>query len=220
MRRALIFALTAAAVLAACTSGPQPIEDGSNDQSILAWRASKDAMFKSNDDLDGDGQPDSPLLPADKVVFTGLPYYPIDPAHQMPAVLNENRSPRLLIELPTSSTELRRMQRVGTLTFTLKGTTLTLTAFADEGARTITRLFVPFGDLTSGTDTYKGGRYLELDRTSTTLYDLDFNRAYHPFCVFNPSYVCPVPPGENRLAVAIQAGERLRSATLSGRSLY
>ena len=52
-------------------------------------------------------------------------------------------------------------------------------------------------------------RSLELDRTSTNLYDLDFNRAYHPFCVFNVAYVCPVPPQENRLPVAIQAGERL-----------
>jgi uncharacterized protein (DUF1684 family) len=77
------------------------------------------------------------------------------------------------------------MQRVGSLSFTLKGTSLTLTAFADEGVRTITRLFVPFGDLTSGTDTYRGGRYLELDRTSTSLYDLDLNRAYHPYCVYN-----------------------------------
>jgi uncharacterized protein (DUF1684 family) len=166
-------------------------------------------MFKSAADRDGDGQPDSPLLPADRATFTGLHYYPIDPAYQMPAVLKENRSPKLMIELPTSSTELRKMQRVGTLTFTLKGATLTLTAFADEDARTITRLFVPFGDLTSGTETYRGGRYLELDRTSTTLYDLDFNRAYHPFCVYNANYVCPVPPKENRLGAAIQAGERL-----------
>lgn len=174
-------------------------------------------MFKSDGDQDGDGQPDSPLLPADRAAFTGLTYYPIDPAYQAPAVLKENRSPRLIIELPTSSIELRKMQRVGTLTFTIKGTTLTLTAFADEGVRTITRLFVPFGDLTSGTETYKGGRYLELDRTSTTLYDLDFNRAYHPFCVFNAGYVCPVPPPENRLAVAIQAGERLPAAAATGR---
>jgi hypothetical protein len=41
------------------------------------------------------------------------------------------------------------------------------------------------------------------------MYDLDFNRAYHPYCVYNVSYVCPVPPTENRLSVAIQAGERL-----------
>jgi uncharacterized protein (DUF1684 family) len=207
VRSTLLIALIAG--VGACTSGPQPGNDVSAVQSVQAWRAAKDAMFKSDADRDGDGQPDSPLLPEDRARFTGLPYYPIDPAYQMPAVLKENRSPKLIIELPTSSTELRRMQRVGTLTFTLKGTTLTLTAFADEGSGPITRLFVPFGDLTSGTETYKGGRYIELERTSTTLYDLDFNRAYHPFCVFNPSYVCPVPPQENRLPVAIQAGERL-----------
>jgi uncharacterized protein (DUF1684 family) len=68
---------------------------------------------------------------------------------------------------------------------------------------------VPFGDLTNGEETYKGGRYLELDRTPTGLYDLDFNRAYHPYCVYDISYVCPVPPRENRLTVAIKAGERL-----------
>lgn len=189
--------------MVACSSGPQPTNDAASQQSVAAWRAAKDALFKSDD---------SPLLPADRMAFTGLPYYPIDPAYQAPAVLKENRLPRLVIELPTSTTELRKMQRVGTLTFTVKGTTLTLTAFADEGVRDITRLFVPFGDLTSGTETYKGGRYLELDRTSTTLYDLDFNRAYHPYCVYNADFVCPVPPPENRLAVAIQAGERLPAA--------
>ena len=49
-------------------------------------------------------------------------------------------------------------------------------------------LFVPFGDLTNGTETYPGGRYLELNRTPTGIYDLDFNRAFHPFCYYNPQY--------------------------------
>jgi uncharacterized protein (DUF1684 family) len=71
------------------------------------------------------------------------------------------------------------------------------------------RLFVPFGDLTNNVETYGGGRYLDLDRTPTGLYDLDYNRAYHPYCVYNTTYECPVPPRENRLAVAIPAGERL-----------
>jgi len=206
-----MFVLIAGLGAGACTSGPQPVET-TNDQDILAWRASKDAMFRSDADLDGDGRPDSPLPPAERATFAGLRYWPIDPAYQMPAVLQENRAPRLIIELQTSSSEMRRMQRVGTLSFALKGTPLTLTAFAEEGDRDIRRLFVPFRDLTSGTETYEGGRYLELERTSTTLYDLDFNRAYHPFCVYNINYVCPVPPPENRLGVAVEAGERLSSA--------
>lgn len=189
-------------VAAACSSGPQPIDDTAHDQEILAWRVAKDAMFKSSSD--------TPLMPDDVAKFTGLPYYPIDAAYRMPAVLRQNPGqPSLIIELPTSSSEMRRMQRVGSLSFNLKGTALSLTAFADEGDTAIRRLFVPFGDLTSGTETYGGGRYLELDRSSSGMYDLDFNRAYHPYCVYNVSYVCPVPPSENRLAVAIQAGERL-----------
>jgi uncharacterized protein (DUF1684 family) len=85
-----------------------------------------------------------------------------------------------------------------------------ITGLARESV--MARLFVPFGDLTSTVDeTYKGGRYLDLDRTPTGLYDLDFNRAYHPYCVYSSDYDCPVPPRENRLAVAIRAGEKLGS---------
>ena len=82
------------------------------------------------------------------------------------------------------------MQKVGTLGFTLKQQTYQLTAFVDLDTNDVNRLFVPFGDLTNNKDTYGGGRYIELDRTPTGLYDLDFNRAYHPFCVYNSSYDC------------------------------
>ena len=72
-------------------------------------------------------------------------------------------------------------------------------------------VFVPFFDLTNGAETYPGGRYLDLDRTASGVYDLDFNRAYHPFCLFNAEYDCPVPPRENRLAIPIRAGEKLET---------
>jgi uncharacterized protein (DUF1684 family) len=85
-----------------------------------------------------------------------------------------------------------------------------LTAFVEVDSPDVNRLFLPFTDVTSNKETYGGGRYLELNKTATGLYDLDFNRAYHPFCVFNPGFECPVPPRENRLMTAIRAGERLR----------
>jgi uncharacterized protein (DUF1684 family) len=188
-------------LMAACTSGPQPMDDTGYDREILAWRADKDAMLK--------GSPDSPLLPEDRAVFTALPYFPVNSLYRMPARLDEDRSNTAVIELSTSADEKRRMQRVGSLRFTFNGKPLALTAFADEGTVVITRLFVPFGDLTSGDTTYGGGRYLDLDRTPTGLYDIDFNRAYHPYCVYNISYVCPVPPRENRLDIAILSGEKL-----------
>lgn len=160
-------------------------------------------MFKSDDK--------SPLLPEQKATFTGLPYYPFDPAYRVPASLTPDPAAgNTIIQLPTSAQEMRRMRRVGTLTFTIAGTSLQLTAFADAETRSMAQLFVPFFDATSGAGTYAGGRYLELPRTPTGLYDLDFNLAYHPYCVYNPAYVCPVPPRENRLAIPIPAGEKLR----------
>ena len=128
----------------------------------------------------------------------------------MTAFLTVDRTgPPVTIKLDTSTHEPRQMRRVGALGFTLGQTQYKLTAFADLDDPGMKRLFVPFGDLTNNVETYGGGRYLDLDRTPTGLYDLDFNRAYHPYCVYNTTYECPVPPRENRLAVAIPAGERL-----------
>ena len=195
-------AAVAATLGAACTSGPGAPVDGPQVTSVLEWRAAKDAMFKTSKD--------SPLLPDARASFTGLSYWPIDTSYRVPAGLTQDRSgPPVIIQLQTSTDEKRRMQKVGTLGFTLKQQAYQLTAFADLDTNDVTQLFVPFGDLTNNKDTYGGGRYIELVRTPTGLYDLDFNRAYHPFCVFNPSYSCPVPPRENRLQVAIPAGERL-----------
>jgi uncharacterized protein (DUF1684 family) len=189
-------------VAAACASGPPPPVE-SREAVVLAERAAKDRMFRSDKQ--------SPLLPEQKATFAGLPYYPFDPAYRVPASLTPDPAAGdTIIQLPTSAQEMRRMRRIGTLTFTIAGQSLALTAFADADTRSIDQLFVPFGDATSGTETYGGGRYLELPRTPTGLYDLDFNLAYHPYCVFNPSYVCPVPPRENRLAIPIPAGEKLR----------
>lgn len=195
-------AAVTAALGAACTSGPGAPVDGSQVTSVLQWRADKDAMFKTSKE--------SPLLPDARASFTGLSYWPIDTAYRVPAGLTQDRSgPPVIIQLQTSTNQKRRMQKIGTLGFTVKQQALQLTAFVDLDTNDVTRLFVPFGDLTNNKDTYGGGRYIELDRTPTGLYDLDFNRAYHPFCVFNPNYDCPVPPRENRLQVAIPVGERL-----------
>jgi uncharacterized protein (DUF1684 family) len=186
-----------------CSSGPPPPVDARPyDEQILAFRKEKDDMFRTGRD--------SPIPETGRASFAGLAYYDIDPKCRVPAALAEDRSgPPVVLELQTSTDQRRQMRRVGTLSFALGDASYKLTAFADIDAPTMDRLFVPFGDLTSGGETYRGGRYLELDRTPTGLYDLDFNRAYHPFCVYNSSYDCPIPPKENRLPVAIRAGEKL-----------
>jgi len=188
---------------AACTSGPPPPTDsGAHDRATLEIRARKDNMMRSGED--------SPLPPEKRASFTGLPYFEIKPEYHVSSFLTVDRTgPPMIITLDTSTKVPRKMRRVGALGFTLDQTAYKLTAFADIDDSAMKRLFVPFGDLTNNTETYGGGRYLDLDRTASGFYDLDFNRAYHPYCVFNPTYECPVPPRENRLEVAIPAGERL-----------
>jgi uncharacterized protein (DUF1684 family) len=186
----------------ACTSGPPPpVTEGTYEERVQADRANKDDYFR----ISGE----SPIPDDEKASFTGLPYFPIDATYRVPATLEQERmNPPVIILMATSKDRPRRMQRVGTLHFTLHGQEQTLSAFVEEGY-SLMRLFVPFADTSNGAETYHGGRNLELDRSMTGLYDLDFNRAYHPYCLYNAAYECPIPPAENRLAVAIRAGERL-----------
>jgi uncharacterized protein (DUF1684 family) len=194
MTRCLTVLLAAAWWSAACSEPALTYE-----QEITGWRMEKDRYMRSTE---------SPVPPGQREKFAPLPYFPISPEYRVPAGLKVVKADDV-IEMSLSTGQRRRMRRVGFLEFTLMGQPLTLTAFVDASETDMRRLFVPFADLTNGTETYPGGRYLDLDRTATGIYDLDFNRAYHPFCVFNPSYECPLPPRENRLSVPVRAGERL-----------
>jgi uncharacterized protein (DUF1684 family) len=171
---------------------------------IAADRAEKDRSFREG--------PESPLLPERKGPFTGLSYFSIDESYRVPASLAvAPEDARAIVKMPTSTGQMRDMVRVGRLAFTLKGQALQLSAFVEAGEARVDSLFVPFSDLTTGRETYAGGRYLDLTRSPSGVYDLDFNRAYHPYCVYNATYDCPYPPPENRLPVAVRAGERLPS---------
>lgn len=154
---------------------------------------------------------ESPIPPGKHGELLPLSYFPIDRSYTTPAVLKLSGD-RPVFEMPTSTGKMRKMERVGVLEFTLGGATRSLGAFVEAGTRGVARLFVPFSDLTTGTETYAAGRYLDLDATSTGLYEIDFNRAYNPYCAYNEAYDCPYPPSSNRLTLPIRAGERMRSA--------
>ena len=183
-------------VLAAGCSKP-PL---SYPEQIGAWHAEKDQFMRES--------PQSPVSEDRRRSFAPLTYFPADPAYRVPAMLQPAEAGPA-VEMPTSTGQRRQMRRVGTLAFSLKGQPLSLGAFVEADEKDMLRLFVPFGDLTNGMETYPGGRYLDLERTATGIYDLDFNRAYHPFCLFNSAYDCPYPPPESRLKVPIRVGERL-----------
>jgi len=182
---------------AACSSRP-PDEPKDYVARIAADRAAKDAQFAASDD---------PIPKARHKDLLPLEYFPIDPDYNVPGVL-KRVDDRTVFEMPTSTGTVRQMRRAGSLEFTLKGTQQKLTVFvevADPG-----HFFIAFNDLTSGTETYPAGRYLDLPPNGTDIYEVDFNRAYNPYCYYNQSYECPYPPRENRLKIPIRAGEKIR----------
>lgn len=183
---------------AGCTEEPP---DAAYIRKVAEERTRKDEFFR--------GGGESPVKPADQAKFLPISYFDIDPEYVAPAtfrVLEE----RTRLVMPTSTGKQRDMERVGYLEFTLKGQPLKLTAFSEAG-QPVARLFVPFSDLTSGTETYPAGRYMDIDPQASGVYVVDFNTAYHPYCYYNAEYDCPYPPTENRLKTPIRAGERLRA---------
>ena len=193
-----------ATLTAACGSSTPPDPAADYVATVQAERTSKDEAFRR--------QVDQPIPLAGQQNYLPLKYFPIDPAYSVTASFTPAAA-RTPLQMPTSTGQLRDMEQIGTLSFTLKGQLLTLRAFVETGTPP-NRLFVPFTDLTSGTETYSAGRYLELDRTATGIYTIDFNRAFHPYCYYNESYDCPYPPPSNRLPTPVRAGERLAQSNI------
>jgi uncharacterized protein (DUF1684 family) len=198
MRTALF---VTAALASACSSGPgAPGTDFL--QNEVARREARDRQFREDKDP----------IPADKRnVLLPLRYYPPDPNYTVAAALRLGQE-RPVVLMPTSTGTIRRYERVGVLEFTFKGESLSLGAFVEEGTRAVDGLFVPFVDATSGKETYPAGRYLDIPPTTTGFYEIDFNKAYNPYCAYNATYECPYPPASNRLKVEIRAGEKAPGA--------
>ncbi len=116
--------------------------------------------------------------------------------------------------MKTSGTKDKKFFRYGKVSFRLNGADVTLTVYQNEQLMQDTAyansLFLPFTDLTSGEESYGGGRYLDLEISSlkNDFMVIDFNKAYNPYCVYAGGYNCPIPPRENNLPIAIRAGEK------------
>ncbi len=169
---------------------------------IREFRTDKDEYFRT-----GAG---SPLPPAERAGFGGIHYFPVDEAFRLGGLTLEPYagSEPTSFAIPTSDERLRPAARAGTFRFEGGGVPCALTAYTFEGGGAGS-VFVPFLDSTTGKESYGAGRYLDLDREEDGTYVLDFNLAYHPSCVYDVRFSCPLTPAENRLAVRIEAGERL-----------
>jgi uncharacterized protein (DUF1684 family) len=172
---------------------------------IQGFREDKDEFFRTS--------ARSPLPEGDRADFEGLPYFPVDEALRFEGLTLESYAGAepTSFEIPTSDGKLRPAERAGTFRFEVQGVPCSLTAYTFEGG-TNESVFVPFLDGTTGKESYGAGRYLDLDREEDGTYALDFNLAYHPSCVYDMKFSCPLTPAENRLPVRIEAGERLAKA--------
>jgi len=197
----MIWIAVAATLFSNACSRPQ-YESTRPDNPAVRERRDKDDFFRTH--------PDSPLPPSVRGSFSGLAYYDIDSNFRFQVTLNRFPSPQPL-RLGTNTGEMRSALRYGYFEFSVEEKLCRLQVYRleEDSERGIARLFIPFRDATSGTETYGSGRYLDFKENTSGIYDLDFNRAYNPYCAYENSYSCPVPPAENTLSVSIRAGEKV-----------
>ena len=167
---------------------------------ILDYRRRKDQDFKQGSD--------SPLPAELKVIFTGLEYYPINWNYRFEGPVQRYPNPQK-IRMITTSGETRDAIKYGNLRFVLKGKEFKLEVYRLLDLDEKNLLFVPFIDANVGKETYPAGRYIDLVEKDDGLYVIDFNMAYNPACAYGNSFPCPVTPEENRITVAVPAGEKI-----------
>ena len=151
-----------------------------------------------------------------RVPFHPLQYYEPDAGLVVHATLRRKAAPEEAY-LRTNRDNQAVMRYIGELEFEIHGEALHLRLYhAGEGVGT--SVFVPFRDLTSGDESYGPGRYLTLELNEADEYELDFNRAFNPYCAYTDDFECAFPPAENDLPVAIRAGEKVWAADRNPRS--
>lgn len=174
-------------------------------QQIEQSRQQKDDFFKTSKQ--------SPLTEKQRKKFQGLSYFPVDERYKVEARL-EWLPVKQTVIIQTSSGKRSRYFRKATAYVSLHGKDYQLQLLQPDKPfphppgfdRTLHLAFV---DQTSGKETYGGGRYLEVDAKEGSMSAvLDFNKAYNPFCAYNPEFDCILPLPENALTTSVEAGER------------
>lgn len=165
--------------------------------------------FQDNLNKDYSSKIKSPLTEEDLKTFKSLDFYPINQKLIVEAKFIRTKKEKVF-KMKTSTSRLPEYKKYGELHFTIDGVDCKLNVY--QNIDLIKKpgfedyLFLPFSDLTSGKETYIGGRYVDLRIQKGKLWKIDFNKAYNPYCAYNYEYSCPIVPLENDLNVAILAG--------------
>lgn len=160
-----------------------------------AFRAEKDDFFGSH--------PQSPLTREQKKDFQGLQYFAENDSLRLEVKVDEFPN-KEKFEMQTSMGDAQDYEKFGKFKFVVEGNEVELTIYQSGHG-----FFLPFVDALAGKETYPAGRYLEPEPLPDGHFIVDFNVAYNPYCAYNKIWSCPITPAENRLKVAIRAGEKL-----------
>ena len=164
-------------------------------QSFKTFRVEKDQFFGRHHQ--------SPFTPLQKQHFNGLNYFPENASLRLevdvePSSISES------IMIQTTGGQPQPYQRFGKFKFLVDGQSAELTIYKNTHG-----YFLPFVDNLAGKETYPAGRYLEPEKLPNGKFLVDFNLAYNPYCAYNEQWSCPITPAENRLKVAVRAGEKI-----------
>ena len=152
---------------------------------------------------------ESPLTEADRKLFNKLPFFPVLEKYRV--VAKFVRTPNEpVFEMETTTERKPLYKKYGEAYFELDHASVKLIVFQNQelikNAGYENYLFLPFGDLTNGKESYGGGRFIDLKIPEGDQLIIDFNKSYNPYCAYNHEYSCPIPPPENRIELAIYAG--------------
>ena len=144
----------------------------------------------------------SPLTPEQRENFEGLRYFEEDLSMRLEIEI-EPFEEQEKVQMQTSTGDVQTYTRYGRFRFEAEGKEAELTLFASPHG-----YFLPFVDAQAGSETYGAGRYLDPPQLPDGKFLIDFNDAYNPYCAYNEMWSCPLPPAENKINVAVKAGEK------------
>lgn len=179
--------------------------------SLITFAQSKKAAeaFQKNLNQEFADAEKSPLTEEDLAVFKTLDFFPIDENFIVEATFAKSKNEKSFA-MKTTTDRAPLYVKYGEISFVLNGNNFKLNVYQNlelvkkPGFKN--HLFLPFSDLTSGNETYIGGRYIDLEIPKGKTIIIDFNQAYNPYCAYNYKYSCPIVPLENDLATHINAG--------------
>ena len=170
---------------------------------IQAFQSQLNEQFRSQDR--------SPLTDADRDTFKSLEFFEVDLKYRV--VAKVRLTPDAPVFTMTTTTDrLPLYRKYAVATFEIDGVEYQLSLYQNQkymmSPEYDNTLFIPFSDKTNGTESYGGGRYMDVPIPEEGVDNivLDFNQTYNPYCAYNKKYSCPIPPRENVLSVAIRAG--------------